>query len=159
MGVSEQLYSVNSVCQHRSHTAMLMSSKITKPNSTIWSMLFQADSIYAFDIDVKITRNFNLIPRGGVYHVGTMTNPRPTGVLRSVYIKIHNDVIKWNHLSHYWPFVRRIHQSPVNSTHKGRWHGALMFSLICAGMNVWVSNREASDLKRQRAHYDVTLKK
>ena len=29
-------------------------------------------------------------------------------------------------------FVRGIHRSPVNSPHKGQWHGALMFSLICA---------------------------
>ena len=32
----------------------------------------------------------------------------------------------------YWPFVRGIHRSPVNSPHKGQWRGALMFSLICA---------------------------
>ena len=29
-------------------------------------------------------------------------------------------------------FVRGIHQSPVNSPHKGQWCRALMFSLICA---------------------------
>ena len=27
----------------------------------------------------------------------------------------------------YWPFVRGIHRSPVNSPHKGQWRGALMF--------------------------------
>ena len=37
-----------------------------------------------------------------------------------------------------WPFVRGIHRSPVNSPHKGQWRGALMFSLICAGINGWV---------------------
>ena len=26
--------------------------------------------------------------------------------------------------------------------HKGQWHGALMFSLICAWMNAWVNNHE-----------------
>ena len=31
------------------------------------------------------------------------------------------------------------------------------FSLICAWMNGWVSNREAGDLRRQDAHYDVTV--
>ena len=45
------------------------------------------------------------------------------------------DVIKWKHFSSYWPFVRRIHQSPVNSPHKGQWHGALMFSFICTWIN------------------------
>ena len=34
----------------------------------------------------------------------------------------HNDdVIKWRHFLRYWPFVRGIHRSPVNSPHKGQW--------------------------------------
>ena len=69
----------------------------------------------------------------------------------------HNDVIKWKHFPRYWPFVRGIHRSPVNSPHKGQWRGALMFSLICVWINDWVSNREAGDLRRYRAHYDVTV--
>ena len=44
----------------------------------------------------------------------------------------HDGVIKWKHFSRYWPFVRGIHRSPVNSPHKGQWRGVLMFSLICA---------------------------
>ena len=40
----------------------------------------------------------------------------------------HDDVIKWKHFPRYWPFVRGIHRSPVNSPHKGQWRGALMFS-------------------------------
>ena len=44
----------------------------------------------------------------------------------------HGDVIKWKHFPRYWPFVRGIHQSPVNSPHKVQWREALMFSLICA---------------------------
>ena len=47
--------------------------------------------------------------------------------------------------------------SPVNSQHKGQWRGALMFSLICAWMNGWVNYREAGDLRRHRAHHDVTV--
>ena len=31
----------------------------------------------------------------------------------------HDDVIKWKHFPRYWPFVRGIHRSPVNSLHKG----------------------------------------
>ena len=44
---------------------------------------------------------------------------------------LHDDVIKWKHFPRYWPFVRGIHGSPVNSPHKGQWRGALMFSLMC----------------------------
>ena len=46
------------------------------------------------------------------------------------YLIPYDDVIKWKHFPHYWPFVRGIHRSPVNSPHKGQWHGALMFTLI-----------------------------
>ena len=68
----------------------------------------------------------------------------------------HDDVIKWTHFPRYRPFVRGIHRSPVNSLHKGQWRGALMFSLICVWINGWVNNREAGDLRRYLAHYDVT---
>ena len=70
---------------------------------------------------------------------------------------LHDDVIKWKHFPRYWPFVRGIHRSPVNSPHKGQWRGALMFSLICTRINGWVKNGEAGDLRRHRAHYDVTV--
>ena len=69
----------------------------------------------------------------------------------------HRGVIKWKHFPCYWPFVWRIHRSPVNSPHKGQWRGALMFSLICTWTNGWVNNRYAGDLRRHRTHYDVTV--
>ena len=69
----------------------------------------------------------------------------------------HDDTIKWKLFPRYWPFVRGIHQSPVNSPHKGQWRGAVMFSLICVWMNGWVNNREAGDLRHHRARYDVTV--
>ena len=69
----------------------------------------------------------------------------------------HDDVIKWKHFPRYWPFVRGIHRSPVNSPHKDQWRGALMFTLICARINGWVNNGEAGDLIRNRAHYDVIV--
>ena len=53
--------------------------------------------------------------------------------------------------------MRGIHRSPVNSPHKGQWRGALMFSLICIWINGWLNNREAGDLRRDRAHYDVIV--
>ena len=69
----------------------------------------------------------------------------------------HDDVIKWKYFPRYWPFVRGIHRSPVNYPHKGQWRGASMFSSICAWTRGWVNNREAGDLKRHRAHNDVTV--
>ena len=58
-------------------------------------------------------------------------------------LRKHDDVIKWKHFPRYWPFVRGIHRSPVNSPHKGQWCGALMFSLIYAWINDWVNNKQS----------------
>ena len=70
---------------------------------------------------------------------------------------LHDDVIKWKHFPRYWPFVRGIHRSPVNSPHKGQWRGALMFSLIGARNNSWANNGDAGDLIRSCAHCDVMV--
>ena len=72
-------------------------------------------------------------------------------------MQCHDDVIKWKHFPRYWPFVQGILRSPVNSPHKNRWRVALMFSLICAWTNGWVNHRDAGHLRRDRAHYDVTV--
>ena len=69
----------------------------------------------------------------------------------------HDDVIKRKHFPRYWPFMRGIHRSPVNSPHKGQWRGALTFPLIYAWINSWVNNSEDGDLRRHHAHYDVTV--
>ena len=67
----------------------------------------------------------------------------------------------WTHLAHdfprYWPFVRGIHRSPVNSPHKGQWRGTLMFSVISAWRNGWANNREPDYLRPHHAHYDVIV--
>ena len=69
----------------------------------------------------------------------------------------HGDVIKWKHFPRYGPFVRGIHRSSVNSSHKGQWRGALMFSLTCIWINDWVNNHQAGDLRRYCIHYDVIV--
>ena len=69
----------------------------------------------------------------------------------------HDDISKWKHFPHYWPFVWGIHLSLMSSPHKGQWSGALMFSLICVWINDWVNNREAGDSRRHRGHYDVNV--
>ena len=48
------------------------------------------------------------------------------------------------------------HWSPLNSPHKGQWRRALIF-FIWASINAWVNNREAGDLRRHHAHYDVIV--
>ena len=72
-------------------------------------------------------------------------------------VSFYDDVIKWKHFPRFWPFVRGIHWSPVDSPCKGQWHGALMISLICAWTNGIARNRDAGDLRCHRTHYDVTV--
>ena len=113
----------------------------------------------------QIITTQNLVAIKVVRHAGQWQNwwlntlrPEPNGhQCAHNILDTHDDVIKWKYFPRYWPFVRGIHRSPVNSPHKGQWRGALMFSLICAWINHWVNNREAGDLRRQHAHYDVTV--
>ena len=81
---------------------------------------------------------------------------KPT-ISSPLWLVTHDDVMKWKHFSRYWPFVWGIHRSPVNSSHKGQWRGAWMFSLICAWTDRWIDNRDAGDFRRYRVHYDVTV--
>ena len=71
--------------------------------------------------------------------------------------EIHDDVIKWEYSPRYWPFVREIHRSPLNSPHKSQWRRVLMFSLTYAWTNCWINNRDTGGLRRYWAHYDVIV--
>ena len=55
------------------------------------------------------------------------------------------------------PFVREIYRSPVDSTHKGQWRGALVFSLMCPWTNDWANSPDAGDLRWHYAYCDVTV--
>ena len=68
----------------------------------------------------------------------------------------HYDVIAWKHFR-YWPFVRGMHRSPVNSPHKGQWRRALMF-LSAPWINGCANIHEAADYRRYRAHYNVIVR-
>ena len=65
----------------------------------------------------------------------------------------------WCHQMEIFSALRAIcvGNSPV--PYKDQWRGALMISMICVWINDWVINREAGDLRRYRAHYDVILMK
>ena len=111
----------------------------------------------------KVRLSLNPEPRptisGGLGSTDTAHLPmqRLIDLLHSLMIDrygVHDDVIKRKHFPRYWSFVRGIHRSPMNSPHKGQWRGALMFSLISPWTNGY---RDAGELRRYRAHYDVTV--
>ena len=61
---------------------------------------------------------------------------------------VHDDVIIWKHFPLYWPFVRGIHRSPVNSSHKGQWRGALSFDVF---FDLGLNERLSNGLRHHRA--------
>ena len=79
-------------------------------------------------------------------------------VLQHIYTLAYVPPSWWGHQLETFSALLAIFagNSPVNSPHKGQRRGALMFSLICVS-NGWVNNREAGDLRRYRAHYDVIV--
>ena len=60
-------------------------------------------------------------------HVKYAPNSSNIVFLWNMWTLLHDDVIKLKHFPRYWPFVRGIHRSPVDSPHKGQWRGALIF--------------------------------
>ena len=52
-----------------------------------------------------------------------------------------------------------IHRSTVDSPHKDQCRGAVKVLWSAPWINDWVSNREAGDLRRHRAYYDVLVMK
>ena len=106
------------------------------------------------DIWIKITSRFCIC----FHQTGFGLN------IRCVNLMVSGSVLVWPWwryqmetfsalLGHLWG---NSSQPPVNSP-KGQWRGALMFSLICVWINGWVNKREAGDLRRYHAHYDVIV--
>ena len=62
----------------------------------------------------------------------------------------------WRHCNDIVKIRRAYRWLGLNSPHKSQWRGT-MFSLICAGINCWVNNPEAGDLRRHRTRYEVIV--
>ena len=85
-----------------------------------------------------------------------------TGFTRSCQLPVKkiSSISLWHHqletFPRYWPFVRAIHRSPMDSPHKGQWRGALVFFFICAWTNGWANNRDVETPWRSLwRHYNV----
>ena len=60
----------------------------------------------------------------------------------------HCDVIKWKHFPRYWPFVRGIHLSPVDSPHKGPVTRTSDVPLLSVWTNGWTNSRLVGNSRR-----------
>ena len=140
-----------------------LSRKSLHPDSicTTWCLREMFMEIYQLDmICGPSNRNSPPVKNGVFKSLMAVMKLCPCVILtshRTDLASIHDDIIKWKHFPRYWPFVRGIHRSPVNSPHKGQWRRALMFPLICMWINGWVNNGEAGDVRRHLVHYDVTV--
>ena len=65
-----------------------------------------------------------------------------------------DDVIKWKRFPRYWPFVREIHRSSVDSPHKGQWRGAWIFFF-----DLRLHDRLSKQSRRRWLWYYVTITK
>ena len=93
--------------------------------------------------------NIHSIVPNGVYSQWDLS-PQLTQIT-SLDCTHHDDVIKWKNFPPYWPFVREIYRSQeIPRTRTG---DAERFYLTF----VWANNRDVGDLRRHRAHYDVTV--
>ena len=117
-----------------------MAKFVRNVNSTCWTSNILAWNLILPQMELNIRETFvRLLCTGIVFRVSRVTSIPALSCNKqrcmmscchgSVFL-IHDDVIEWKHFPRYWPFVRGIHRSPVNSPHKGQWRGALMLSLI-----------------------------
>ena len=112
---------------------------------------------YNWAMLTTVTKDNSIIPD----FVGLLSRKR-THIIRMMKWPVKafflDDAIKWKHFLRYWPFVKEIPWSSVDSSHKGQWRRALMCSLICAWTNRWANNRDVNEFRRHHALYDVTVK-
>ena len=137
---------------------MSLSCNLRYPDSPTWRrLLYRAFRLPFMSVSTSFNTIDGIVPHWNVKTKTHIPAPSWQEVRTEPGLILHGDVIRWKHFPRYWPFVRGIHRSPVNSSHKGQWRGALMFSLIYVWINGCVNNREAGDLRRYRGHYEVTV--
>ena len=127
-------------------------------NPTLMQQMPMLDfSVYDFWISPKddLYHDYARTVASNIYNDHLVLAPKHSG--RSTSSPYHDDVIKWKYFPRYWTFVRRIHRSSVNSPHIGQWRTVAMLSLTCAWTNSWANNGDTCDLRRHRAHYDVSV--
>ena len=75
-----------------------------------------------FPTQRPVTRSFDVF--FDLARINGGVNNREAGDLRRYSghydVIVMDDEFKWKHFPRYWPFARGIHQSLVNSTHKGQ---------------------------------------
>ena len=127
--------------------------------------MFTLCSVYSFVGTTCFMNRNNIFNSCRFVTIWLWLGPKPFSLSLHAFLDIawilflYDDVIKWKHFSALLAIC--VGNSPVTAefpTQKGQWRGALIFSLISAWINCWENNREAGDLRRRHAPFDVTVK-
>ena len=130
-----------------------------KRKPTCYSSIVFSLPILSYKHHVTNRSGLTLTLKGEIAHMGGMhrdltypgINCFPLRYRPKSFIPLSNHIEKTmmtpsnkKNVPRYCPFVRGIHRSPVGPLHRGQWHGALLFSLMCAWTNGWANNRDAA---------------
>ena len=88
------------------------SSEDVTCTSPIWDQLDTCDGLRSCQKEVVLSGN------DPCYMTGKYAEVRY--ICQGERSCVHDDVIKWKHFPHYWPFVRGIHRLPVDSPYTGQ---------------------------------------
>ena len=138
----------------RARVTLAAHSPVPMRESTISTVSLAGDLAVLTRISPESTLVWHLFLIGSRRFLAVSNCIDLTGI---VLLWRHDGVIKWKPFPRYWSFVSGIHRSPVESPHKGQWHGALVLSLICIWTSGWANNRDLDDLKCHGTHYDVAV--
>ena len=103
-------------------TRIIILSKELRTFVTQYSMTSGAELLPGlwFSVEPKSIERANLVWLKGLQFTVHRANDRLVLAMGLVdwRRRYHDDVIKWKYFPRYWPFMRGIHQSSVNSPHK-----------------------------------------
>ena len=133
-------------------------------NSRIYCCLPPYKSVHRIHT-VTIWSTVSMLPNNRIYnHLHISTHQYYDSLLVCYNVAAYwltirllpNHVTEWNYFLRNWPFMRGIHRSPVNSPTKASDAEFWCFLWSASWLN-GANNREAGDLRRHRAHYDVIV--
>ena len=109
---------------------------------------------------------WRLLPRTDIVRINTCqtttnhkkhTHPHTHTPTHNTKLMLHDDVIKWKHFLRCWPLWGESIGHRLIPLVKASDAELWCFFLIGAWTNAWANNPDVGDLRRHRAHYDVTL--
>ena len=153
------------VCRHTTKHLMVTAKLFTMPSTSPGAdfMVSSRSLSVAVKWKYRVKRGANILKTYVLLFceaVWWLRDMKLVQVNRELLVAVasrNDDVIKWKPFRVTGPFLMGIHRCRVDSPHKDQWRGASVFSLIRSWTDRGSNNRDAGDLRRHRALYDVTV--